>query len=232
MTNLNFPVNRKQECKNCAERKGNIFCDLPEKALELLDKSKVVNFYKRGQFVFYAGNFPSGLYCVSSGVVKLETEGAGGNGHILRVVKGGGVLGYRSLFADEPYEAAAVVHEEASICLIPKPAVTELLAAYPDVGMKLLSVVSKELKAAEGRLCGQTDKNASERVAEAVVFLREKFPTQVWTRKEIAEWAGTTPETVMRTLSDFEERGLIEQVGRKINIINKQALVKEANLIF
>jgi CRP-like cAMP-binding protein len=93
-------------------------------------------------------------------------------------------------------------------------------------------VVSKELRAAEGRLCAHSDKNAAERVAEAVLFLREKFPSQNWTRKEIAEWAGTTPETVMRSLADFETRGLIEQVGRKINILDRSALVKEANLIF
>ena len=228
---LNFPNNRKLECKNCNSRKGNIFCDLPDKALELLDQSKVTNNYKRGQFIFYAGNSPAGLYCINSGVVKLENEGPNGNGHILRVVQGGSVLGYRSLFADEPYEAAAVVHEDATVCLIPKPAILSLLATYPEVGLKLLSVVSKELRAAEGRLCSQSDKNAAERVAEAVLFLREKFPSQNWTRKEIAEWAGTTPETVIRTLADFETRGLIEQKGRKINVLNKSALTKEANLI-
>jgi CRP-like cAMP-binding protein len=115
--------------------------------------------------------------------------------------------------------------------MIPKPAINELLERHPEVGMKLLAVISKELKAAENRLCAQTDKNAAERVAEAVLFLREKFPTQNWTRKEISEWAGTTPETVMRTLADFEGRGLIEQVGRKINIVNKGKMLEEANLV-
>jgi CRP-like cAMP-binding protein len=229
---LNFPVNRKRECAECASRKDNIFCDLPTEALAILDRHKIVNQYKRGQFVFYAHNYPSGLYCVRDGVVKLEAEGPSGNGHILRVVQGGGVLGYRSLFAEESYEASAVVHEDANICLIPKPAITELLGKFPDVGMKLLSVVSKELRAAEGRLCAQNDKNASERVAESVLFLREKFPDQSWTRKEIGEWAGTTPETVMRTLADFESQGLISQKGRKISITDRPGLMEAANLVF
>ena len=98
---MNFPIKRNKDCKNCESRRENVFCDLPDQALEILDKSKMLNNFKRGQFVFYAGNFPSGLYCVNSGVIRLETTGSSGNNHILRVVQAGGILGYRSLFANE-----------------------------------------------------------------------------------------------------------------------------------
>ncbi|MBP7845212.1 MAG: Crp/Fnr family transcriptional regulator [Proteobacteria bacterium] len=226
---LNIP-NRSKDCSKCESRKENVFCDLPEAALEILSKNKVVNSFKRGQFIFYAGNYPSGLYCINSGVVKLESEGPSGNGHILRVVQSGGVLGYRSLFAEEPYEASAVVQENATVCLIPKSSIVELIQKFPDLGLKFLSYISKELRSAEQRLCGQTDKNASERIAEALLFLKDKFADQTWTRKDIAEWAGTTPETVMRSLADFEDEGVIEQTGRKIEIKNRAKLIDLANL--
>jgi CRP-like cAMP-binding protein len=203
---------------------------LPDAALEILDKSKILNTYKRGQSIFYSGNYPAGLYCVNSGVVRLENSSSSGNTHILRVVQAGGILGYRSLFAEESYEASAVVHEDAVVCMIPKNALGELMKAYPEVGLKFLSQISKELRSAESRMCGLTDKNASERIAESLLFLKENFSTQTWTRKEIAEWAGTTPETVMRTLADFEDQKLIELKGRKITVLNKNALVEKANL--
>lgn len=227
---MNFPIERKKECKNCESRKSNVFCGLPDAALEILDKSKVLNHFKRGQYIFYTGNFPSGLYCVNSGVIKLEASGTTGNNHILRVVQSGGVLGYRSLFADEAYEATAVVHEDATICHIPKAAVADLIARYPEVGIKFLSYISKELRSAESRLCGLTDKNAVERIAEAILFLKDNFEEQTWTRKEIAEWAGTSPETVMRSLGDFAEEDIIELKGRKINILNRALLMNKANL--
>jgi CRP-like cAMP-binding protein len=226
-----FPLDKKKDCAKCEGRKTNVFCDVPDQALSILDKAKIVNHYKKGQTIFYSGNFPAGLYCVSSGVVRLENSGSSGNNHILRVVQGGGILGYRSLFADEAYEASAVVHEDATICLIPKTAITEILKSYPEVGLKLLSQVSKELRAAEARMCGLTDKNASERIAESLLFLKDNFKEQTWTRKEISEWAGTTPETVMRTLSDFADQKIIELKGRKINVLNKSALSEIANLI-
>lgn len=229
---MNFPINRAKDCENCASRKTNVFCDLPEVAVQILEKSKMLNNYKRGQYIFYAGNFPSGLYCVNSGVIRLEAAGDSGNNHILQVVQAGGVLGYRSLFAEESYEATAVVHEDAVVCHIPKSAVLELMNKYPDVGLKFLSCISKELRLSEGRMCGLTDKNATERIAEAILFLKEHFKDQTWTRKEIAEWAGTTPETVMRTLSDFATDKIVELKGRKINILKRDALFERANLTF
>lgn len=229
---MNFPINRKKECKNCESRKTNVFCDLPDEALALLDKSKILNTYKRGQSIFYAGNFPGGLYCVNTGVIRIESSGNSGNNHILRVVQSGGILGYRSLFASEAYEASAVVHEDATVCMIPKDALSELLMRFPEVGLKFLTHVSRELRTAESRLCGLTDKNASERIAEALLFLKDHFSHQTWTRKEISEWAGTTPETVMRVLADFEEQKLIELKGRKIEILQKPKLLELANLVF
>lgn len=219
-------------CDQCVSRKGNVFCSLPQEGVELLDRTKVTSRYKKGQYIFYEGNNPGGIFCVNSGIVKLESSGASGNNHILRMVSSGGLLGYRSLFASEPYGASALVQEDAAVCFIPKESIENLIQKYPDVALNFLTRISKELRQAEGRFCGLTDKNASERIAEALLFLKDSFPEQVWTRKEIAEWAGTTPETVMRTLAEFEDQGLIEQSGRRILIKNKKFLFDMANLSF
>ena len=61
--------------------------------------------------------------------------------------------------------------------------------------------------------------------AEALLFLQDHFTHQGWTRREIAQWAGTTPETVIRTLAQFEKEGFIDQSdGRSIRILNRDKL--------
>jgi CRP-like cAMP-binding protein len=217
-------------CDKCESRQANPFCSLPAEGAAVLDAAKITNHYKRGQYIFYEGNMPSGLYCVDSGVVKLEASGAAGQNHILRLVRKGGMLGYRSLFAGDPYRASALVHEDSTVCFIPREALLKLVEKYPSIALAFLSRISQELRQAEGRLCGATDKAAGERVAEALLFLKDHFPEQTWTRREIAEWAGTTPETVMRTLSQYEDDGLIRQTGRKIEILKKNALMELADL--
>lgn len=217
-------------CQSCAKSSNNLFSDLPDAALSILDNSKMTRKFKKGEPLFHAGDDPKGIYCVNSGTIKLETEGPQGNGHILRVVQGGGMIGYRSLFANEAYHATAVGVEEGTACYIPRSSFLQVIEKFPDLSLKLLNHISKELGSAENRLIKMTDQSASERIAESLLFLRENFDAQNWTRKEIAEWAGTTPETVMRTLAQFEVDGLIAQVGRKIEIKNRKALVELANL--
>ena len=46
-------------------------------------------------------------------------------------------------------------------------------------------------------------------------------------RKEIAEYAGTTVETVARTLTQFEKEGLIEKIGRSFEILDGEKLRKQ-----
>lgn len=150
-----------RNCETCDTRSESIFCNLPKEALDIINKSKIISHYRRGQYVFYRENLPPGLYCVSSGVVKLEVEGPTGNGHILRVVQGGVSFGLPlTFFGGNLRKSLAVVQDDSTICLIPKAAVTELLSKYSFVAMRRLAQVSRELRSAEARFCAQTDKRS------------------------------------------------------------------------
>ena len=209
---------------------GTAFCVLSKQALQELSDSKRELQFKKGEMIFSEGSVPNGLYCVSKGIVKLETTSARGDGHILRLIKAGDVLGYRSLFANESYSANAIAVEPVEACLIPREKIQDLCQRHPELALQFLKSVSSELRRSEERLVAAIDKDATERVAEAILFLKDNFSSPIWTRREIAEWAGTTPETVMRTLAALEDQGLIEQEGRKIEIVDKQRLLDLANL--
>lgn len=208
----------------------NLICSTSPEVLQILDKAKVVCKFKAGQYIFYSGNDALGLFSVSKGLVKLEVSAPTGASHTLRLVGPAGVLGYRSLFSNEPYHASAIAVEDTELCFLPKADIMTIFKTHPEIMMKLLGHLSKDLRTAEEKWMGQMDKGASERVAEAIIFLQENFVHQSWTRREIAQWAGTTPETVMRTLAQFEKEGLIDQSdGRNIHITNFDAL-KEKSL--
>lgn len=213
------------ECEVCTFRESNIICSADPDVWKLLEKTKIKSLFKEHQTIFYQGNDPLGLYTVSSGLVKLDYTSEEGYTHTLRYVGPGGVLGYRSLFANEKYHATAVTLEKSEICFIPKTAVMDIFKTHPDLALKIMSVLSKDLRLAEEKWTDQMDKEASERIAEALVFLQDHFEYQHWTRREIAEWAGTTPETVIRTLAQFEKVGYIDQSqGRNIRVLNKDKL--------
>ncbi|AHI06390.1 transcriptional regulatory protein [Bdellovibrio bacteriovorus W] len=216
-------------CSACGMKADSLLCSSPD-VLLAVEKVRTSCHYKAGQVIFYSGNMSLGIFTIQSGLVKLEAVSPNGAAHTLRLVGAGGALGYRSLFANEPYHASAIAVEDCELCFIPKAEIMSIFAAHPHLAMKLLTHVSKDLRMAEEKWVGQMDKGAPERVAEALVFLQDHFSQQQWTRREIAQWAGTTPETVIRTLAQFEKDGLIDQSdGRNIRILSKERLAARMN---
>lgn len=224
------PFCKPENCMSCQSKDQGLVGGLCNEALEMMNSARTVKQYKKNQVVFLAGDHPTGLYCVSQGIIKVESESSTGKGHLLRMAGPGDFLGYRAFFADDIYEGTAVATEEAVICHIPKKTVHEVAAKHPEFALQFLGKIARDVRNAEGRMMGATDKEAAQRVAESLLFLKGQFPDHKWTRKEISEWAGTTPETVMRTLSDFVEKGWIRLEGRVIHISNKEALYELADL--
>ncbi|MGZ3818322.1 MAG: Crp/Fnr family transcriptional regulator [Bdellovibrio sp.] len=219
-----------ESCENCDMREDSLLCSSPD-VVSIIEKARVTCRYKAGQVIFYAGNDPLGIFTIQSGLVKLEVVSSAGTAHTLRLVGPGGALGYRSLFSNEPYHASAVAVEDCELCFIPKTEIMDIFSKHPELAMRLLSHISKDLRLAEEKWMYQMDKGASERIAEALLFLQEHFVHQNWTRREIAQWAGTTPETVIRTLAQFEKEGLIDQTdGRSIRILSKEQLRQKTEI--
>lgn len=219
------------DCEKCGQKMTNAICSTAPEVWKLLDLVKQKTIFKAHQIIFYQDNEPLGLYTISSGLVKLEVTSESGQNHTLRYLGAGSALGYRSLFASEKYQASAIAIEKTEVCFIPKNTVMEIFKKYPDAALKILEALSKDLRLADEKWTSQMDKDASERIAEALIFLQDHFEHQNWTRKEIAEWAGTTPETVIRTLAQFEADGYIDQSqGRAIRLVNKQKLIEKLTL--
>lgn len=223
-------ANPKTHCNTCESRAYGLLCDLGQNELSAIDAAKFEQKYKPGQNLFYSGNAASGLYCVVSGTVKLEMQDESGKTQIMQVQGAGSLIGYRALFSDQPYVASAVAVDPVHVCFIPKTAVLKLVQENPPLALKFLSQLSEDFRMMEQRLQRASSNSAPERIAEALLFLRENFEEKNWTRKEIAEWAGTTPETVMRTLADLEGEGIIEQTGRKITIKDRAKLLERAKI--
>lgn len=208
---------KSHDCANCSLMR---YLSIEQRS-KILIKSKK---YKRNDFIFKSGDLAQGVYCLEAGVVKLESFGPEGQGHILRVYKAGDLLGHRAWLAKEEYRANAVAQEDSTVCWVSGAEFADLLSHSPELAANLLNRLSSELATAEARICALTDHDVRERTAEALLFLENRSLNRQWTRREIAEWAGTTPESVMRVLADLEAEGIIGLEGRKILILDLKKL--------
>lgn len=174
----------------------------------------------------------SHVFCLRSGLVKLESTGEDGHSVTVGFVKGGDLLGLGSVLSRAPSQISAVAIEDTYSCSFSSTFFHQILKDTPDLAMKYMGSLFQELRETRQRLLSGVGKDVASRVAEALVYLKANYPDHNFTRREIAEWAGTTTESVIRTLSQFEDEGLILQNGRQITIQDAIRLRHSAGPIF
>ena len=70
------------------------------------DSKETLNFQK-GEVIFEDGEHPKGVYFIEEGTAKLSKSGAYGKDQILRFIKEGDLIGYRSMLCGENFQAKA-----------------------------------------------------------------------------------------------------------------------------
>jgi CRP/FNR family transcriptional regulator, polysaccharide utilization system transcription regulator len=226
------------DCKNCESRLNSIFCKLEEAEVDALHDNKGCAPYKKGQIVFSQGTSPHGLFVIYSGKVKLYQLAENGREQIVRMSKAGDVIGYRTLLCNDRYTSYAETIEESNICFIPRELFFNIMSKNTSVAVQMMELLSHDLKNAEHRITNLAQKPVRERMAEALLFIKETYGFEqdnktinvVLTREELANIAGTATETAIRLLSDLKFEKLIEFVGKKIKILDIQKLVVIANI--
>lgn len=194
--------------------------------------------FKKGQVIFSEGGHPIGLFCVNDGKVKIEHSGIDGKDQIVRMAKGGDVLGYRALLSSERYNASAVALDDTDVCFIPREPFFNVLKNNPNLSLDIIKMLSTELRKAEDTITDLAQKPVRERMAEALLFLKETYGYEaddktinvILSREDIANLVGTATETAIRLLSEFKKDGIVESAGKKISIIDLEKLIKTANI--
>ena len=226
------------DCAHCSARFGSVFCHLTKDDLQLVNQNKWCQTVQKGQQIFAEGAYPHGIFCVNNGKIKIHQMGTEGREQIVRLAKEGDVVGYRSLLSGEAYNCSATALDDTSICFIPKNVFLDLVEKNKDLSMQIIQLLSKNLRQAENTILHLAQKTVRERMAEALLFLKEIYGVEAdgetltvsLSREELATLVGTATETAIRLLSEFKSGKMVEFVGKKIKIIDQKELLKTANL--
>lgn len=196
---------------------------------EIMKKVKSVT-YKKGEVIYHAGDKSSSLYIVNRGKIKIYRLSETGKELLLRILKPGDFTGELALFKETTQEAYAEAMVDTQVCTINRADLEEFLMKYPTISIKILSEFSHRLDVSEK----QTTSFATEKVETRIaLFLAECVEDEnklefdlPMSKKNLAAYLGTTPETVSRKLTEFEEQGIITQLSHKrIKVIDLDGLL-------
>lgn len=223
------------KCEHCLIRELSSLRALSREELLLLSKCKESYLVKKGETIFEEGHTLKGIYCIKNGVCKLVKMNAQGKNVILKLTKGGELLGQDSIFSNETSHLSAIAIEDMSVCFIPKSDLLTFFEKNPRFSLEMTKELCSQLKNAEDYAINHTHKTVKERLAIALLEIKNikgedenGFLALQLSRDDIASYVGTATETCIRLLSDLKKEGIIELSGKKIKIINKNKLNKLA----
>jgi CRP-like cAMP-binding protein len=185
--------------------------------------------YKKKEMVYLDGNAPNSLFFMQSGKCKILKSNSEGKELLLGIITPGEFFGYIPLLKESPYFDSVQVMEDSEITIIPKTDFFNLLLKNRDVSYSFIKLLSNDLIEKEEELLKLAYDTVRKRVADALVKVAEsntdsgQNPFHI-AREDLANMAGTTTESVIRTLSEFKEDGWVEVSGRKMSIPNLDAL--------
>jgi CRP/FNR family transcriptional regulator, polysaccharide utilization system transcription regulator len=185
--------------------------------------------YGIGEVLFKQGSPVSHIMYVDSGLVKIYKESSKGRSVIFDLVSSGAFITLLTVFGDDRYKCNAAAVEQTKVVLMDVSVMRELIRENGDFAGQLLRQTSQEGLNTITKLMSQFQKQLPGRVAEMLLFFSEKiYNSQTFnlpfTRRELAEFTGTTKESMIRTLSEFRHDKIINLDGKRVEIISPELI--------
>lgn len=213
------------------------FKHLNDSEIGKLNYDKTCQVYKKGSVVYREGSRLTGFYCITKGILKIYKTGIDGKEQIIRFVKKGDIVAFRSLLSQELACTTAKVIDDAVLCHIPYPTLLFLLQNNWKFSHWMIQILCRELREANDYITDIAQKTVRERLAEVLLLLKDNFDVDdsntlqiSLTREELANMVGTATESVIRLLSEFKQDGLIELKGRRVKFNDVASLRRLASI--
>lgn len=228
-------------CDQCAIHNRAICSRASSEAAQELQSLSRIRRFSAGQVIIGERTQSGFLGNVVSGMVKLCKTLEDGRQQVV------GLL-FPSDFFGRPYEDQSPFSFEAAtdveICVFERQAFEALLERYPEVEHELLVQVLTDLDAAREWMVLLGCQTAREKVASFLLMLHRRsalmgcekagkpetsivtFPVS---RKDVALYLGTTPETVSRQVQWLSRQGIVQIIdGQTFAVLNRERLAQTA----
>lgn len=207
---------------------------LYEKFYQKIFEEGVTIKLKKNQELFHQGVFPSGVYIVKTGILKVFTLDRNGKEYIFCLVKSKNIIGFSTLMSGNNYLYSVSTITDCEIIAINKDFFLSLFDLNPCVLKKMNSNLINGLNTFTHNAHIIANYSVRERTALSLVNLHSFFKDLTegvidLSRKNHSNLVGTSVESLVRVLHDLKEEGLIEIEKSKIKILNYNQLLKVTN---
>lgn len=217
------------KCTECTE-KSLCFRQLNEDELNLTNENKVQIRFKKGEIISKQGSFVTHIMYLKSGFAKVYKETDLEHNLILDIIPEGKLIGLTSLFNNDNIARFSVAAlDNTVVCSIDRLTIEKLFYKNSQFAKTIITSLNEESLQFYDKMASLTQKQMNGRVADALIYLSEsifksnKFK-MILSRKDLADFTGMSMMSVVRTLKDLKEEGIIEDTKGIIEIKNINTL--------
>jgi CRP/FNR family cyclic AMP-dependent transcriptional regulator len=222
-------------CTSCEHRTHRMFCNLSEDALADFDSIGMQMMLPKGAILFREHDAGDGVLVICSGQVKLSCTSREGKVLILKIAVPGDVLGLGAVISSSRFEVTAETIEPVQVKKIRRDDVIAFFERHGEASMHAAKALSEEYKSAfvDARRLALSGSAAARLAGVLLDWGRaaacgkpEMRFTMALTHEDLASLAGTSRETVTRTLGKFKKEKLIQIRGSSLHILSPDRLAQ------
>ncbi|MGF6771739.1 CRP/FNR family transcriptional regulator [Paraburkholderia sp. GAS199] len=186
----------------------------------------------RGKALYRSGDSFENIYAVRSGSMKTVMAHRDGREQVTGLRLAGETLGLDGI-SDDVHACSALALEDSTVCIVPYTALKTLCREIGSMQDRLHKLMGEQIVRKDAQMMVLGSLSADERVAAFLLDVSERNAQRGYssaefnlrmTRDDMGSYLGLTLETVSRTLSRFQKRGLIDTQGKHIRIVDLEGL--------
>ena len=216
-------------------KKENIFADLSSSDLEKISNKMILRNYNKGQVILLEESKGETFFVIKTGEVKVTKLSDDGREVILAILGESEFFGEMSLLDGEGRSANIVANEDSTALTLSRNDFLSCLESYPKIAISLLEELAVRLRKSDKQIESLSLSDSEHRIGITIARLAEEIGTikkgvvsikKLPFQQDIANMAGTSRETVSRTIKLFEDKKILTRNGRALTIFDFNSFKK------
>jgi len=201
---------------------------LPATDLERLAAGLQTKTYNKSETIYSEGDPADSVWVVTKGRVQIFKYSSEGRPLAIESIAPGELFGTLCRMGGDgrQYPCTAIASVDSEVIRIADKEFLAMYNRFPALVMGVCSLCSQRLQAVQGLSCSSQEP-VEKRLALLLVKLQKKHGAVLpYTKRELAEQAGTTVETTIRVMSRFQKKGWISSSRGKLQLKSLEPIQK------
>ena len=232
MEEKRYPAEKSAEIQKLLDT-ASLLVGLSPETLDQVTSHVVTRTHPANRAILLENDWGGSVYFILDGWVKIRTYNMDGKEVTLNIIGKGEIVGEMAALEESPRSTDAITLTTATISSIPAQDFVNLLKSEPLAGIRLSQLMAKRLRQLNRRL-RLREADSLSRVADTLLFLAEGqgeknsqgtiIPNLP--HRELSSISGLARETVTRSLTKLQKKGLIQRQQDSLCIPDLAALEK------